>query len=172
VTPERGILKLIVERLEPLVGHIRIAHHSAWVGSKDEKLTPERWIELHLVRAFLMARDALQSDDEGKIADAATWAPGFERAGMSLREALHVAKGKQRTKRGGLKRGEVQRNRATIAWAPYVATYHEYRAKGASVPSAREWVRKRIDKDGFIPPGGQEELPPTPRTIRNWLRDP
>lgn len=170
MTPERGILELIVERLEPLVGHVRVAHHAAWVGGKEEKIPPERWIELDFARAFLMARDALQSDDETKIVNAARWAPGFERAGLALREGLHLAQEKQKSKKGGNRRGADQKAKATAAWAPYVAEYNELRAAGASIPSARRRVRIRIDRDGFIPPGGQGL--PEPRTIRNWLRDP
>jgi hypothetical protein len=172
VTPERGILELIVGRLEPLVGHVRVAHHVAWVGSKEEKISPERWIELHFASAFLMARDALRSNDEEKIAEAVRWAPGFERTAMELRDKLRVAHDTEKSKKGGKKRGEDLTSKATAAWGPYVATYYELLAGGMSVTRARQKVSKRIEKDGFTPPGGKKDELPDLRTIRNWLPDP
>ncbi len=163
-TPSRHYLKMMLRQLAPVVGDAEWTDFSAYgeEGAKalEAKLSGGR---AALAKAFLMARDALESEDP--ISEIVVLeAQALERQGGLQREKSAQ---KCARKKGGAARGEQQRLEADEAWRPYVKKFDAFIANGRNETFALKAIKKMILKDEFVVGGTGK--PPSERTLRKRL---
>ena len=161
----RVFLRVLIERLAPVVGSASPGFSSAWEG--EEAALNERTVggRGHLAQAVLLARRALFSEDDEIIRTTAIHCLALERTGLALatrRESILLKR------KGGKTRGAKQTDDGERRWAPYRQRYHALVAAGKSPVQARTIVQREMVKSGFSLPG--QPLSPSNRTIRKWLK--
>jgi hypothetical protein len=165
----RDILELLLERLEPEVGHLKRVHFAAWVGSEDEARMNENLASgrLHLARAVLAARAALATNDDARIVDAAMMCASLERTGRAIADARRQMATVRHRKAGGARRGADQAAAAAKMWKPWVEKYQSLLAAGINYLDARNQVKDSMVDAGFCMPGS--DAFPSDAAIRKWL---
>ena len=149
----RIILRRLIGRLEPKVGHIRPEDFSRWEG-EDAPASPENG-ELHLAEALIEAKEALASRDPGKMIEAALVLPTFERQGHELRA-------KEIKRAGGKTTGAKQAAAAEVRYAPHVKRFRFLLGQGKQPGTARRIIAREMSKAGIEPPSD--------RTLTKWLK--
>lgn len=155
----RTVLRLMIERLEPVVGTVSRADFSYWGGEAEYETFKRQRQEggwLLFANALLDAREALASDDPAEIIAAALTCPAFERDGLKLAATQHfkaAADADTRKRRnGGLRRGAAIASAAQALWGPWE---HEFEVSSAGRDyqgklKAREAVKKKMLRAGFV----------------------
>lgn len=157
----RLTLELLIKRLEPRVAN-KPRRHAAWIdGSEAAALTQILTPDGHLVQALAIARAALASDDEHKIAAAARRCQWFERTGDRVALTADARRSEAIRRKGGQKRGEVVSEAAAEKMKPYVEMYRTKLAAGVGYLAARRMVSARMVKD--------EQGEPSRPTILKWF---
>jgi hypothetical protein len=161
----RVFLRVLIERLAPVVGSASPGFSSAWEG--EEAALNERTVggRGHLAQAVLLARRALFSEDDEIIRTTAIHCLALERTGLALatrRESILLKR------KGGKTRGAKQTDEGARRWAPYRQRYQALVAAGKSPIQARTIVQREMVKSGFSLPG--QPMSPSNRTIRKWLK--
>jgi hypothetical protein len=154
----RIVLRRLIARLEPEIGHTRPVDFSGWEG---EQLPSAAAGRLHLAQALQDAREALASGDKTRIAEAAMSCPTLERTGRDMGQ-------RHNRKAGGARRGAAQTSAAAEAWKPWVQMYEGLLAKGVPCLKARRQVEVAMAKGGSLP---TKEMPER-STLRKWLPKP
>lgn len=159
----RHSLKMLMERLAPIVGDIEWTDFTAY-GNEGNKLEAGLSAgQAALGKAYLMARDALERDDT--INDFVLLeALALERQGMNTRAAnifhkqaesvIPVMKENEAAtkarKNGGDRRGQQQAAVAAAEWKPYLDAYDRLLADGKSRKDAIRKIGFEITNDGFV----------------------
>lgn len=168
----RTVLRLMIERLEPIVGKASHGDFAYWAGdTSGEALMNQRqeggW--LLFAEAYLEAKEALASGDAERIMFAALICPGFERDALKRAATQNVKKTAaaetEKRRSGGLRRGTEIANAARARWAPYEQEF-TIRAAGKDRQGrlkAREAVKKKMLRAGFV--DARTSAFPTDRTI-------
>jgi hypothetical protein len=152
------VLSTLLTRLETKIGAVP--------GAKLRRLLPGG--EGHLVKAVMIARDALLSGDSSKIASSALLCLALERTGyevIRLREARNTA---EQRRRGGQIRGMRQTQNASPHWAPFQDKYWAEIAAGRTSARAFAIVKRDMTKGQFGVLEG-DAFPSDP-TIRKWMK--
>jgi hypothetical protein len=148
----RPLLRVLIERLEPEVGHISMADFSYWGDAPPPGLQAHIVSgRLHLARALLLAKEALASDNDEEIVTASLMCPTFERTGREIArkhaDDLRSVNEKSRRVAGGSTRGHQQRIASQEFWAPWQAEF-QARLPSAGQAKARATVTKDIRAAG------------------------
>jgi hypothetical protein len=151
---------VLLRRIEPEVENIhprdlaaaRDGEHLAKVG------------KLHLATAKFSAIEALASNDEARIAEAALQCPALEREGNKIAARGRMANLRQR---GGKSRGAEQTARSAAEWAKPRQRYRELQRRGLPYLKARRLVETEMVKNEFVLQATNR--PPSKSAIRKNL---
>jgi hypothetical protein len=153
------VLKLLLQRLEPKVAGVGHADFCTFEGEDVRRGNIAAPGMLHIAEAVLEAREALASDNDQRIIQAAMICASLERTGRDL--AQH-----HRATEGGKRRGADQAGAAAALWQPYVQEFGRLLASGEAPAKARQTVVRKMVKEGFVLASGGF---PDKRTIGKWL---
>jgi hypothetical protein len=158
------LLRELIRRLDLEVGHIdeRYLHDGG-----DRPPVGELRVRgiMHLVRALFVAKSALDSGDDEKIASASSICPLLELQGRRMAErhakAVERLAAAARRQSGGASTGAKNHADAAAFWAPHQARYADLLARGANAAKALATVVKESETAGH---------PISDRAARKWLR--